>query len=332
MSPRSLDPISRRPEKPADKPAGSQPVNPSRKADTARSIPNTADRDQMLAKAQANLRAKKDKQAKGRRKVILSVVLVALVAFILGGLWLFRENLPGNKYKDYAYVGGQNDDIKLSKQTADDLKKSLEKKAQDEKMQNYNATAETEKKIALWAGLKNEAQQTNVTCTSDEIQQMLRDTRKLTSTLDEYYKINSQQAGRTKEVVIMQDEIDCLQRKIGGSIVTKREYSALLTRWDFFKERNNNQTDVAAEEKISARLKKDYLPLYEQRLPKDEIAKKADDNYLLTPAQKKLVQQKYDGYQTLFRLYPDLLETRKVGGFAQYQGEGEDNISVEESW
>ncbi len=325
MSPRSLDPISRRPEKPADKPAGSQPVNPSRKADTARSIPNTADRDQMLAKAQANLRAKKDKQAKGRRKVILSVVLVALVAFILGGLWLFRENLPGNKYKDYAYVGGQNDDIKLSKQTADDLKKSLEKKAQDEKMQNYNATAETEKKIALWAGLKNEAQQTNVTCTSDEIQQMLRDTRKLTSTLDEYYKINSQQAGRTKEVVIMQDEIDCLQRKIGGSIVTKREYSALLTRWDFFKERNNNQTDVAAEEKISARLKKDYLPLYEQRLPKDEIAKKADDNYLLTPAQKKLVQQKYDGYQTLFRLYPDLLETRKVGGFAQYQGEGEDN-------
>ncbi len=105
MSPRSLDPISRRPEKPADKPAGSQPVSPSRKADTARSIPNTADRDQMLAKAQANLRAKKDKQAKGRRKVILSVVLVVAVVFLAGAAFLGYQSYQKQKY--FAVIDGK---------------------------------------------------------------------------------------------------------------------------------------------------------------------------------------------------------------------------------
>lgn len=129
MSPRSLDPISRRPEKPADKPAGSQPVSQSRKADTTRSIPNTADRDQMLAKAQANLRAKKDKQAKGRRKVILSVALIALIAFVGGSIVL---GLKTSQQKQQAKQEEQQKQEILAKLAKLDIAKNLNDQQKDQ--------------------------------------------------------------------------------------------------------------------------------------------------------------------------------------------------------
>lgn len=90
MSPRSLDPISRRPDKSGDKPADAKSTTKPTKKD-APSIPHTADRDQMLAKAQANLRAKKDQQARGRRKVILALVIIGTFIF-LGGATIIGWN------------------------------------------------------------------------------------------------------------------------------------------------------------------------------------------------------------------------------------------------
>ena len=313
MSPKSLDPLSQR-------------KNDSAAAESTSVVPRGVDASKVLEKAQATVEARKEAQAKSKRRVIFGGLLVGLLVFLVGAGYLFYSNSDSVKYEEYAYVGGKDDDIKVTKQLTEDIKKSLEQKAQKEKSQ-INPTDETEKKVAIWAALQEYAQETGVTCSKVDVISYLRSQRKVSEKINvEQYYILNEQAGRPREVVDFQDQSDCLEAKLKDKIITQREYSALTIRWDYFYQRNDEKTDEAAENRIKSRFETDFLPLYKASASKEEIAKKSDSSYLLTPEEMVAVDRRDDGFLSSFNLYQNLLEARDTGArFKEYANEGESN-------
>lgn len=312
MSPKSLDPLSPRKEVASES--------------TETMVPRNADTAKVLAQAQERLEASKEARSKTRRRLIFGSLLIGLAIFLVGAGYLLYTDSPAIKYKDFAYVGGKNDSVKVTKQLANDINKTLEQKAKKEKS-TLNPIDETKKEIALWAALQEYAQETGVQCSSDDVQQYLRSEHKLSEKigLEQYYTLN-EKAGRPKHVVDFLDQSDCLEAKLKDKIITQREYTALTIRWDYFFKKNDDKKDEAAEDKIKTRFENDFMPLYRSGASKEEIAKRSDSSYLMTSEELVAVDRRDDGFLSSFNLYHNLLEAKDTGArFKEYPDQGESN-------
>lgn len=144
MSPRSLDPISRRPDKPDGK-SGSSRKSSEKKSDDI-ILPNAADREKLLEKAQASIQEKKNKKAASRRKKIIAGVLILFIVFIAGA------SLIGlNRYRQDQQVRQSNEKKKeiLDKLAKFDVVKNLTNDQKDELYRKVGAKYLAAEKIGI---------------------------------------------------------------------------------------------------------------------------------------------------------------------------------------
>lgn len=245
MSPKSLDPLSQR-------------KNDSAAAESTSPVPRGVDATRVLEKAQATVEARKEAQAKSKRKVIFGLLFAGLIVFLAGAaITIFRDAQKNQLADDeYAIIEGR----RITNTEFQELKSAYirydkQKKQENEKVSERRAADE----LLTRVGLEVQAEKHGVTVTEDDINDYLAPAYKQYGSKELLLAYNKNLYGWDEKPLLHKAKLDILKQKLQNKMIAEVDLLGVYIRWD-------NHMDKSEEfqkeygRKAVERLEKDYLP------------------------------------------------------------------------
>ncbi len=323
MSPKSLDPISRRPKPEEEQPAKTKAASSSaQKSPEAGYIP----REELLVAAQKKIQERK--QAKSKRLVITILALIVLtIGLVAGTVYIFQRNPEYLKslFKPKP-TKGVFADIDGKTYSTDDYNAVVSQYLAANKKTNPKATEDAAKQraskdITDYLALESEAVKHSIVCTDQIVDARMSSRYQSRGGKDKFYAYIKSEYGLDARAIKLQQCNDYYRNEL-KQFISGVDVFGVYIRWDVMRGKPKDQ-QVAYEQAATAKLQNDFTPLLSGKVSADEIERRVDigkyttgstfDQLMKTPEKPYVRSIRYGRFNNEF-----------YRGFQKYD-EGEDD-------